>query len=64
MFGCHRDRPLGRTDQAGLLWLLNGARLMALTENTATIETQTGTRQTFRRKPGDPSRVLAWELVE
>ena len=64
LFGCDRDRPFARLDRAGLLWLLNGDRLIALTENTATIETGTGARQTYRRKPSDPRRVLAWELVE
>lgn len=44
------------------MWLLNGDKLIALTENTATIETRTGARQTYRRKPTDPGRVLAWEL--
>jgi hypothetical protein len=62
LFGCDRDRPFARIDQAGLLWLLNGDRLIALTENTAGIETQTGARQTYRRKPNEPGRVLAWEL--
>ena len=33
LFGCHRDR-LARTEQAGSLWLLNGDRLIVLTENT------------------------------
>jgi hypothetical protein len=40
------------------------AKLVALTENTATIETRTGARQTYRRRPvliGEIS--LAWELV-
>jgi hypothetical protein len=65
LFGADRDRPYARIDRAGLLWLLNGDRLRALTENTATIERRrTGARQTYRRKPSDPSRVLAWELVE
>jgi len=64
LFGCDRDRPFARIDRAGLLWLLNGDRLVALTENTATIGTQTGARQTYRRKPNDPGRVLAWELAE
>jgi hypothetical protein len=63
LFGCDRDRPFARIDQAGLLWLLNGDRLFAMTENTATIETRTGARQTYRRKPSDPGRVLAWELA-
>jgi hypothetical protein len=63
LFGCDRDRPFARIDQAGLLWLLNGNKLIALTENTAIIETPTGARQTYRRKPGEPDRVLAWELA-
>ena len=29
----------------------------------ATLETRTGARQTYHRKPGYPGRVLAWELV-
>ena len=64
LFGCDRDRPFARIDQAGLLRLLNGDRLIALTENTATIETRTGARQTYRRKSSEPGRVLAWELAD
>src|SRR5262249_10505705 len=56
--GCDRDRPIARIDRAGLLWLLNGNRLMALTENATTIKTQAGVRQTYRRKPNEPGRVL------
>jgi hypothetical protein len=63
LFGCDRDRPFARIDQAGLLWLLNGNRLVMLAENTATIETPTGARETWRVKPSEPGRVLAWELV-
>jgi hypothetical protein len=63
LFGCDRDRPFARIDQAGLLWLVNGDKLVALTENTATIERRTGARQTYRRKPSTPGRVLAWELA-
>jgi hypothetical protein len=63
LFGCDRDRPFARIDQQGLLWLLGGNRVVALCETTATIETQTGARQTFRRKPDEPGRALAWELM-
>ena len=63
LFGCDRDRPFARIDKCGLLWLLNGRKLVALSENTATIETRTGARQTYRRKPNEPGRVLAWELA-
>jgi hypothetical protein len=45
-----------------LLWLLDGNRLAALSENTATIETRSGARQTYRRRLGEPGRILAWEL--
>jgi hypothetical protein len=63
LFGCDRDRPFARIDSTGMLWLLNGNRLVALSENTATIETRTGARQTWRRKPSELGRVLAWELT-
>jgi hypothetical protein len=65
VFGCDRDRPFAQIDQEGLLWLLNGDRLIALSENTATVERRTGARQIFRRQPlavGDA--VLAWELIK
>jgi hypothetical protein len=64
LFGCDRDRPFARIDQAGLLWLLNGNCLVALSETTAVVETPTGARQTYRRKPSGPGRVLAWELAD
>jgi hypothetical protein len=63
LFGCDRDRPYARIDQAGLLWLLNSNRLVALSENTATIESRIGTRQTYRRRPSEFGRVMAWELA-
>lgn len=62
LVGADRERPFARIDRAGLLWLLNGERLIAICENTATIETRTGARQTYHRKTDDPDRVLAWEL--
>jgi hypothetical protein len=62
LFGADPDEPFARVDKAGLLWLLCGATLVALSEKMATIEVATGIRQTFRRKPVEPGRVLAWEL--
>jgi hypothetical protein len=63
LFGCDRNRPFARIDQAGLLWLLNGDRLLALTASIATIETRTGPRHTYRRKSSEAGRVVAWELA-
>ena len=62
LFGCDRDRPFARINEAGLLWLLDGHGLVALSENTATIETRTGARQTYRRTASEPDGALAWEL--
>ena len=63
LFGCDRERPFDRIDQAGLLWLLNGERLVMLTAKMATIETRTRARQTWNRKPDEPGRALAWEVL-
>jgi hypothetical protein len=63
LFGADRARPFARIDPAGLLWLLHGDRLIALTESTATIETKTGARQTYRRKAGQSGRVLPCGIV-
>jgi hypothetical protein len=51
-----------RVDRLGLLWLLNGRRIVALTTDSATIMTSNGGRLTYRRAPNDPGRVLAWSL--
>jgi hypothetical protein len=59
LFGCDRDRPFARIDQSGLLSLLNGDRLVMLAEDAATIQTQTGVRQTWRRRPSGSGEV--WE---
>jgi len=63
LFGCDRDRTFARIGYAGLLWLVNGDRLVELNRHQAVIERWTGAQQTYRRKPvaiGDV--VLAWEL--
>jgi hypothetical protein len=62
LFGCDRHRPWARIDQAGLLWLMAGRRLVALTADSATIETASGGRLTYRRVANDPGRVSAWSL--
>jgi hypothetical protein len=64
IFSCHRDRQFARIDQQGLCWLIAGNRLVELSSKTAFIETWTGVRQTWLRKPSEPGRVLAWELAD
>ena len=62
LFGCDQIRPFARIDNAGLVWLLNGDRLVALTELSARIEAKSGATLTYYRKPGETGRVLAWEV--
>jgi hypothetical protein len=64
LFGCDRHRPWSRIDQAGLLWLMAGRRLLALTSKGTAIETASGHRVTYHRVPCDPGRVLAWSLCD
>jgi hypothetical protein len=66
VFGCHRRAPWGRIQGMGLVLLLHGRELAALTAAEAVIRTRTGARQAYRRKPCDPlhraERCLVWEL--
>jgi hypothetical protein len=55
LFGCNRDKPFARIDHMGLLWLLNGQKLVALMADSAAIGTQSGVTLTFRRKPTEAS---------
>jgi len=66
LFGCHRRAPWGRIQGMGLVLLLQGDEIAALTATEAVIRTPTGAHQTYRRKPADPlhpaERSLVWEL--
>jgi hypothetical protein len=63
LFGCDRERPLVRHDHKGLLWLVNGGNIIELHRDHAIIETCTGARQSYRRRPVEVGRVaLVWEL--
>ena len=63
LFGCDRTKPLARISRAGLLWLLNGRKLFALTGDAATIATTSGGYLSFRRCMREPGGVLTWELT-
>jgi hypothetical protein len=67
LFGCHRRAPWGRVQAMGLVLLLHGRELAALTAAEAVIRTRTGVRQTYRRRTRDPlhssERCLVWEVA-
>ena len=66
IFGVNQVKPFRRYDAAGLIWLLVGRPVVALTETSATIECPTGQRLTCRRKqPGEvraADQCMLWEL--
>lgn len=64
LLGCDRHRPWQRIDVQGLLWVLDGAEVIALTETAATTRSADGARLTFRRvaQAQRVGRCHAWEL--
>ena len=48
-FAIHRHAPQARLDAMGLVPLLDGCQVVALTEDGAVLVTRSGARQTFRR---------------
>jgi hypothetical protein len=66
IFGCHRRAPWGRIQGMGLVLLLRGDSIAALTASEAVIRTPTWARQTYYRQLRDPlhpaERCLVWEL--
>jgi hypothetical protein len=66
LFGCHRQAPWHRIQGLGMVPLLQGKTIVALTSTEAAVRTRTGAMQTFRRKQSDPlypaERCLIWEL--
>jgi hypothetical protein len=68
LFGCHCRAPWGRIQGMGLILLLRGSEVVALTEREAALRTSRGARQTYRRKPVDPlhpaERRLIWQLQD
>ena len=66
LFGVHRHRPRARFDRIGLMPLLRGRAVAALTEDQATIQTAESRTLTYRRKSGTrPNEAcLLWKLSQ
>jgi hypothetical protein len=62
VFGVHPEAPLARYDYAGLLSLLPGCEVAAVTAEAVTLRTRSGAVQTFRRNPKPMESVPLWEL--
>jgi hypothetical protein len=62
LFGCRRHRPLVHRGSAGLLWAINGGRLVELCRDWAVFElAENGSRRIFERRRVDAANVrLPW----
>jgi hypothetical protein len=60
LFGCDRHRPLDQPG-AGLLWHVEGGRLIAIRKDWAQIEVDSKQR-VFHRRPSAPNITLPWRL--
>jgi hypothetical protein len=64
LFGCDDTKPFARVDQMGLVWFMNGGRVVSMSMSAAVIETATGAKQTYRRKDDAPGSVPVWQLFK
>ena len=65
LFGCDRERTPADDDHAGLLWRVEGGKLIIMSAYAAIIETATGQQKTFHRRNNHPGELaLAWELAK
>ena len=64
LFGANRTKAIERVDLAGLVVLINGRELVAITDSEAVISTRTGVSLTHRRKWIEPvpGQTLLWKL--
>ena len=62
VFGCHRRAPAARYDAAGLVVMMNGDEIVALTDTAATIRNKRGVVLTHQRRLTAPEgeQVLIW----
>jgi hypothetical protein len=64
LFGCAPKRPLDYSGSAGLLWAINGGRLLELHRDWAVIElAANGSRRVFERRRVDAGNVTLARLA-
>src|SRR5215813_12241177 len=62
LFGCHRNYPLMHLGSAGLLWAINGGKLVELHRDWAVIELPVNRQRTFNRRDVAAGKVtLPWD---
>jgi hypothetical protein len=62
LFGVLPEAPEAAIHVAGLVWLLQGDNVVAITASTASIMTRSGAIQTYYRRPSIRDAIPAWDL--
>jgi hypothetical protein len=62
LFGVHPTAPAARFDVMGLVPIINGGEVVAITERSATIRSPGGSRLVYMRRTTG-GRVCLWELI-
>jgi hypothetical protein len=63
LFGCDRRHPLRQLSRAGLLWLVDGGKLIAMSAELAVVERDGRQRRKYARLGIRSGLVLAWQLA-
>ena len=65
LFGCDRERSPMDDDHAGLLWRVEGGKLVIMSAYSAIIETANRQQRVFHRRNNRPGELApAWELAK
>ena len=62
LFGAHKIAPEARWDCAGLVVLIGGGRVVAMTDASATIQRPSGSPLSYSRTPALPDAMPLWHL--
>jgi hypothetical protein len=62
-FGCDPSKPYARIDRLGLVWLLRGRPITAMTADKAAFSTTSGRALTYHRQGSVRERSLPWKLA-
>lgn len=62
LFGAHPTAPSARVSCMGLVLVIDGGRVVAMTETTAVIEKPSGSRLSYPRRPYESRCVPLWQL--
>lgn len=64
VFAVHPEKPEARVDMAGLVWLIDGSEVVAISADTAKLRHKRGAVLSYYRRPRGEPLVMVWELAD